>query len=134
MTPCLIEDLEAVINIQRSIKHLLKEWGHDVYIQRILPNGNYSDQFEKVTTRSVGKSGLRILKAGSEEFIEGVSYLYDAIYYFESNVNPKEGDRIYEDYSTKSNSNYTRFLMKGATAVRGKFGKINYWVVGCERE
>lgn len=134
MTLCQIEVSEAVIDAKRSFNKILREWGHDVYIQRILPNGNHFDQFEKVTTRQVGQSGTANVRGSTEEYIEGIIVNYDAVYYFESNINPKEGDRIYENYSMKSNSNYTRFKVQAATAVRGRMGKINYWVVGCERE
>ena len=134
MTLCQIEVSEAVIDAKRSFNKILREWGHDVYIQRILDNGNHFDQFEKVTTRQVGQSGTRNIQGSTEEYIEGIVINYDAVYYFESNINPKEGDRIYENYSMKSSLNYTRFKILAVTAVRGRLGKINYWVAGCERE
>jgi len=117
-----------------SLKRLLREYGHDVYIQRILPNGNYFNEFEKVTTRYVGKSAMRMIRDQLDEYVEGVNINYDATYYFETNVNPKEGDRIYENYSMKTNSNYTSYIVQGATAVRGRLGKIQYWITGCRRE
>lgn len=110
----------------------MREWGHDVYLQRMLVNGNYSDKFEKVTTRHVGQSGVgNTLSLGIAD--EGLEVKFDSIYYFESNILPKQGDRIYEDYSTK-NKNYTMFVVAAATPVRGRQGKILFWTVGANRE
>lgn len=122
-----------MIDATRSFRKILRQWGHDVYIQRILSNGNHSNRFEKVTTRSVGQSGITNAMSTQEE-AEGLVTRYDAVYYFEGEVSPKEGDRIYEDYSIKSNKNYSMFRIDAATAVRGKFGKIVYWIVGASRE
>jgi hypothetical protein len=117
----------------KSFKKILRQWGHDVYIQRILPNGNHVDTFEKVTTRQVGQSGVTNAFANSEES-DGLLTRYDAVYYFESSIYPKEGDRIYEDYSIKTQRNFTMFRIDAASAIRGRNGKIVYWVVGASRE
>jgi oxalate decarboxylase/phosphoglucose isomerase-like protein (cupin superfamily) len=122
-----------MIDAAKSFKKILKEWGHDVYIQRILANSNHSNRFERVTTRQVGQSGITNSMSTQEED-EGLVTRYDAVYYFEGSVNPKEGDRIYENYSIKTNRNYSMFRIDAATAVRGKFGKIVYWIVGASRE
>jgi hypothetical protein len=122
-----------MIDIKRSFKKILREWGHDVYIQRVLSNGNHANQFERVTTRQVGQSGISNANA-SQEFPEGLYTNYDAVYYFEDHVYPKEGDRIYENFSLKASKNYSLFRMDAVTAVRGRQGKINYWVVGATRE
>jgi hypothetical protein len=122
-----------MIDLKRTFRNTLKKWGHDVYIQRILPNGNHSDEFERVTTRSVLQSGLTNATA-TEEREEGFDIKFDAVYYFEESVNPKEGDRIYEDYSLKPDKNYTVYLVDTASPVRGRLGKINFWVAGATRE
>lgn len=122
-----------MIDAKRSFKKILREWGHDVYIQRILPNGNHSSQYERVTTRQVGQSGMSNVNA-TEEMQEGLYTNYDAVYYFEDHIYPKEGDRIYENFSLKSTKNYTMFKINAVTAVRGRQGKITYWVVGATRE
>lgn len=122
-----------MIDLKRTFRNTLKKWGHDVYIQRLLVNGNHSDQFERVTTRSVSQSGMVNATATSERE-EGFDIKYDAVYYFEESVNPKEGDRIYEDYSLKPGKNYTVYLIDTASAVRGRLGKITFWVVGATRE
>lgn len=122
-----------MIDIKRSFKKILREWGHNVYLQRILSNGNHSSQFQMVTTRQVGQAGLVNINA-AQEMPEGISTNYDAVYYFEDNVNPREGDRIYENFSLKVTKNFTMFRIDAVTAVRGRQGKINYWVVGATRE
>lgn len=122
-----------MIDAKRAFKKILREWGHDVYIQRMLDNGNHSAQFERVTTRQVGQSGL--LNANSaQEMPEGIDTAYDAVYYFDDIVNPKEGDRIYENYSAKINRSYTMYKIDTVTAVRGRLGKIVFWVAGATRE
>ncbi len=52
------------------------------------------------------------------------------IYYFEASANPKSGDRIYEEYPT----GVQIYLIDQATPVKGRLGKIVYWVVGATRE
>lgn len=122
-----------MIDAKRSIRRIMREWGHDVYIQRILNNGNHSQSFEKVTTRQVGQSGITN-SMSTQELEEGLVTRYDAVYYFEAEIYPKEGDRIYENYSIKTHKNYTMFRIDAATAVRGRQGKIVYWIVGASRE
>jgi len=122
-----------MIDAKKSFKKILREWGHDVYIQRILPNGDYSTNFERVTTRQVGQSGVSSSLA-SQEQTEGLDIKYDAVYYFEDVVNPREGDRIYENYSVKKNKQFTIFTVDTATPIRGRLGKINFWTVGATRE
>lgn len=122
-----------MIDAKRAFNKILREWGHDVYIQRMLSNGNHSDKFERVTTRQVGQSGL--LNANStQEMPEGMDTSYDAVYYFDDTVSPKEGDRIYENYSAKINRSYTMYRIDTVTAVRGRLGKIVFWVAGATRE
>jgi len=122
-----------MINVKRTFRQILKQWGHDVHIQRILSNGNYSDKLERITTRQLGQTGG--LNANSVQELEaGLFTKYDAVYYFENTVNPKEGDRIYESISVKVNKSSTRFRVDTATAIRGRQGKVDYWIVGATRE
>jgi hypothetical protein len=86
-----------------------------------------------VTTRQVGQSGSANFNS-TQEYEEGLLTGYDAVYYFEDTVYPKEGDRIYENYSAKTTRSYTMFRIDTLTAVRGRYGKINYWIVGATRE
>ena len=133
MTLCQTGVSEAVIDVKKTFKKILREWGHNVHIQRILANGNHYNQFELVTTRQVGQSGAANSNS-TQEYDEGLLTKYDAVYYFEDTVYPKEGDRIYENYSAKATKNYTMFKIDAITAVRGRHGKINYWIVGATRE
>lgn len=121
-----------MINAKRAFNKILREWGHDVYIQRQLANGNHSNKFERVTTRQVGQSGFMNTNS-SQEQPEGIVTNYDAVYYFDGPINPKEGDRIYENYSTRS-KDYSLFRMDAVSPVRGRLGKIEYWIVGATRE
>ncbi len=122
-----------MIDAKKSFRKILKEWGHDIYLQRILANGNHSNKLEKVTTRQVGQSGITNTLS-TQEKDEGLVTKYDAVYYFEGEINPKEGDRIYEDYSMKAHKNYTMFRIEAVSAVRGRQGKIVFWTVGASRE
>ena len=122
-----------MIDAKRAFRKVMREWGHDIYLQRMLANGNHSNKFERVTTRQVGQSGM--LNADStQEMPEGIVSNYDAVYYFEDYISPKEGDRIYENYSLKVNKNYTVFRIDTVSAIRGRLGVINYWVAGATRE
>lgn len=122
-----------MIDAARSFRKILRDWGHDIHLQRMLPNGNHNNEFEKVTTRQVGQSGSMNAKA-SDQYDEGISTNFEFVYYFEGNVNPKEGDRIYEDMTMKNSRSYSIFTIQAVTPVRGKFGKIVYWIAGASRE
>lgn len=122
-----------MIDAKRSLRKIMRDWGHDIYLQRILNNGNHSNNLERVTTRQVGQSGISNTLATKEQ-IDGFITKYDAVYYFEAEINPKEGDRIYENYSMKTHKNFTMFRINAVSAVRGKLGKVVFWVVGASRE
>lgn len=122
-----------MIDPAKTLRKTLREWGHDVYLQRALGNGNHSVNLERVTTRQVGQSGLANADAMGQ-FSEGVNIKYDVVYYFEAIVNPKEGDRIYENISSNSHRDYTIFVVQAASPVRGRHGKVVFWTVGASRE
>jgi hypothetical protein len=121
-----------MINLERSFKKILKEWGHDVYIQRIMPNNNYRDTIERVTTRNVFSSGITNAKSAQEQ-IEGIAVNSEVVYYFEAEINPQEGDRIYESLPNAF-SKQTIYLIDTCSPRRGKNGKIIFWVVGATKE
>lgn len=118
---------------KKAFENTLKNWGHDILLQRILENGNHSEKMEKVTVRSVGQNGLSNTRSKNEEE-EGLTIDYDAIYYMEGKINPKEGDRIYEGFSGKVGKKYTMFSIEAVTPNRGRFGEILFWTVGTTRE
>jgi hypothetical protein len=122
-----------MIDAKKALRKVMREWGHDVHIQRRLDNGNYSNKFERVTTRHVGQSGVSNMDSRSIKE-EGIDIGFDSVYYFEAEVKPKEGDRIYENYSVKIKKNYTIFVIAAITPIRGRQGKILFWTVGANRE
>lgn len=122
-----------MIDPAKTFRKVLKDWGHDVFIQRILPNGNHSKNLERVTTRQVSQSGASNANSMGQ-FDEGININYDAVYYFEAEIAPKEGDRIYEDISSKNHRNYTMYVIQASSPVRGRHGKVLYWTVGASRE
>lgn len=122
-----------MIDPSKAFRKVLRDWGHDVYLQRVLPNGNHSDRLERVTTRQVGQSGIKNTNAQGQ-FDEGFAISYDAVYYFEAEIHPKEGDRIYEDISAKAFRDYTMYVIQASSPVRGRQGKVLFWTVGASRE
>lgn len=132
MTQCPRGAYIIMINLEKSFLNILKKWGYDVFIQRKKPNGNYEENLQKVTTRSVFPRG-RFLAKETDEEPEGILTNSDVVYYFEGSVNPGEGDRIYEMIPNAS-SKYTIYLIDTSAPIRGKGGKIIYWTVGATRE
>jgi hypothetical protein len=123
-----------VTNLSRTFKEILRKWGHDVLLQRRLDDSyNYSSRFERVTTRHMYPANsdlVNILKESSEGNItDAVEY----IYYFDSSVNPRTGDRIYENIQGHADPNSV-YRIDYAVPMRGRFGKIEYWVAGATRE
>lgn len=122
-----------MINSKMVFKKILKEWGHDILLQRRLSDdGMYSDRFERVTTRHV-TAASRYLASTKEEQREGLVTNSDRIYYFESKTNPKPGDRIYET-SQSDLEDYSLYLIEECYPVRGRYGNIEFWTVGASKE
>jgi hypothetical protein len=122
-----------MINAKRVFQKILKEWGHDIFLQRRLSDDFvYEDTLERYTTRSVYTRNISLSKA-HEEMPEGIITNSDLIFYFEANVNPKSGDRIYEE-SFNSLEETIMYKIDDAYPVRGRFGEVNYWIVGATRE
>jgi len=122
-----------MINTKKIFKTILREWGHDILFQRRLSDdGLYSDKLEKITTRHV-TSASRYLASTKEEQIEGLIINSDRIYYFEAQINPKSGDRIYEG-SFSLLENYVLYEIEESYPVRGRYGKIEYWMCGASKE
>lgn len=122
-----------MINAKKTFQKLLREWGHDVLLQRRLSDDFvYSDTLERYTTRSYvpRKSSLAL---GKQEMPEGIIVTEDIIYYFEDYVNPKSGDRIYEEGFNDLDSAII-YLIDNTYPVRGRYGEITYWIVGATKE
>jgi hypothetical protein len=122
-----------MINVKKVFNKILREWGHDILLQRRLSDDFvYDDILERYTTRSLLPRNMALANA-QEEVPEGIITNSELVYYFEHNVNPKAGDRIYEQsYNTLEES--TIYKIDDAYPVRGRFGEINYWIVGATRE
>jgi hypothetical protein len=78
-----------MIKEKALFKKVLKEWGHDIFLQRRTSDDFvYSETLERYTTRShmPRKSALMTAK---EEVPEGVFSNSDLLYYFEEEVRPK---------------------------------------------
>jgi hypothetical protein len=121
-----------MISLDKTFKKILQEWGYDVYIQRKLFNGNYSDSLERVTTRSVFPNG-KINSQSKQEEDEGIIINSDIVYYFEAEVNPQEGDRVYEQLPN-AHGRQTIYVIDTASPMRGRMGKITFWTVGATRD
>ncbi len=121
-----------MINLEKVFKKTLSSWGHDVYVQRIMANGNYSDTLERVTTRNIYTSGNTNAKL-AQELEEGIASNSEVIYFFEASVNPKEGDRIYEKLPNTFDQQ-TIYLIDACSPRRGRGGKIVFWTVGATKE
>jgi len=121
-----------MIDLQKSFAKKLKQWGYNVLLQRKTLNGNYENTLEQVTTRSVFPGGM-INSRSTEEETEGIAVNSNVIYYFESSVNPGEGDRIYEEMPNSPDP-YIIYVIDTSSPMRGKGGKIVFWIVGATRE
>jgi hypothetical protein len=119
-----------MIDLARTFRNTLREWGHDILLQRRLNDDMlYSSKMERITVRSYNAQ-LTGQTNSLMENIEGLNVNSEMIYYFEASANPKSGDRIYEEYPT----GVQIYLIDQATPVKGRLGKIVYWVVGATRE
>jgi hypothetical protein len=122
-----------LIDPAKTFKHILRKFGHDVLIQRRLDdNFLYSEKFERVTTRHYFPSDEAMAQIQKED-LEGVNTGIDLVFYFESEVNPKQNDRIYEETPNAINGPNIYYI-DFAAPVRGRMGKIVYWIAGATRE
>lgn len=124
--------------MRSDFEQILKEYGHDVYLQRKKPNEDellekdeYFDNLEKHTARfSVGVH--RNLPRAQAEQMEGLVNTTDRTYYFKHDVNPYEGDRIY-DYLDRAPRDMEVWSVSASVGMRGANGQIIFWVAGVTR-
>jgi hypothetical protein len=122
-----------MIDPKRAFKKILREWGHDVLLQRRLDdNFLYSDTFERVTTRHYFPSAEALAQVQREDN-EGFNTNVDLIFYFEDSVRPKQGDRIYEESDININEPNI-YMIDFAAPMRGRGGNVVFWTVGASRE
>ena len=120
--------------MRSDFERIIKDYGHDVYLQRSsVDDGviSYSNTLEKHTTRfSVGIH--RNLPRAQEESMEGITNTTDRTYYFQYDVKPYEGDRIY-DYLDRAENDQEVWLINSSVGMRGVDGKIEFWACGVTR-
>lgn len=122
-----------MINAKSALRKILKEWGHDILLQRRLSDDfKYSDILERVTTRSQFPRNSKIALSLNEN-TEGYFADSDLLYFFEASVDPKSGDRIYEESAIDYESTVI-YKIDDAYPVRGRFGEVTYWLVGASKE
>ena len=111
---------------------ILAQYGHLVYLQRVTTNvygeKHYDQEVEIHLTRHRGANSA--LPDIAQEQPEGDVSTSERIYYFRSEVNPFEGDRIYEQDPRVPQ---TVWAIDAALPLRGLRGDIDYWVVGATR-
>ena len=79
-----------MINAQKVFKKILRQWGHDVFLQRrISDDFVYQVNLERYTTRSHLPKKFS-LTSTRDEVPEGIVTSSDLVYYFEHYVNPKK--------------------------------------------
>lgn len=122
-----------MIDAKRSFDKILKEYGHDILLQRRTTNDfQYSPNLERYTTRYYYPRTSSLMHS-QEESIEGIASNSDLVYFFQSEVKPKPGDRIYEN-SEIPGEEAEIYLIDTSFPVRGRLGKIVYWAVGASKE
>ncbi len=119
---------------------ILKSYGHDIYLERMNDDGSTSSRMEIWTVRHTAPGAA--LQNVAQEMPEGEVNTTERTYYFQSEADPFEGDRIWEDPTIwqKTPEDPTRrvhrttWTIDSALPLRGPGGGIEYWVVGTTRE
>lgn len=129
-------------NLERALNGILRNWGHDVLLQRRTPDGkDWMKNLERHTVRHMYPS-TRGLPQVMQERPEGLVHTVDMIYYFRADAKPREGDRIYESDERYNGHNcmncdppgQTTWLIDYALAMRGKRGEVVFYACGVTRE
>ena len=125
------------MDVRKVIDSILRKYGNDILLQRRIEKytsseKKFSDTLERHTVRSMFPGSSLITNVAQEEE-EGVVHQADMVYYFRWDVNPSEGDRIYEDIETGT-YNLRVFLIDYSIPNRGQGGKVQYWTAGVTRE
>lgn len=117
---------------KRTLHHILRNYGHNVLLQRATADGkNFTGQLERHTVRHMEPTA-RLGLVQQEQF-EGTVRDVDLVYYFLAEANPRDGDRIYER-DERWPHRQTTWIIDYALPMRGERGQIEYWAVGATRE
>ena len=114
---------------------ILRDWGHDVLLQRRDSQDDYSDKFERHTVRSSIATALTLFR-GMEFPPEGETTDHGLIFYFRHNAKPRSGDRIYNTDLREADTEWNGWQIFEVTdvyPVRGRLGRIAYYAVRAER-
>lgn len=122
------------VDLRRVFESFLRKYGHDVILERHDSEDNIT-RYERHTTRHMypGSGGLAGI---NQEQIEGITYDAEMLYYFKWNVNPREGEALFEldpRYKGFELNGATRWKFSFAIPMRGIGGRVEYWVVGVDR-
>lgn len=131
----------AVIDLRANVDNILKNWGHNVFLQRnavrhgegpwdLRANRGFLDRLEKHTVTDRWPNQTGGLTRVKEERREGLVQTVDKIYYFRWDSNPNDGDRIYDG----DPNGYRVYLIDWALPARGWKGRIEYWTIGATME
>lgn len=132
-------------SLERARDAILKNWGHDILLQRRTPSGrDWEPYLERHTVRHMYPA-TRGLPTVMQERAEGMVHTVDMIYYFRHDAFPREGDRIYEldgrydgrDRCSLDEINgygQTTWLIDYALSMRGRNGSIVFYTCGVTRE
>lgn len=118
--------------ISRTRDLILRNYGHNVLLQRRTPNDDgWQTRLERHTVRHMEPSAR--LGLIQQEQDEGIVRDVDIVYYFRPGAMPREGDRIYERDS-RYPSGQTTWIIDWALPLRGEDGRIEFWAAGTTRE
>lgn len=130
----------AVIDLRRTVDRILSQTGHQILLQRRSLQDTDNPHPKKIWSNTLEKHTVRHRygrNAGLEQVqqveIEGQIHNVDMIYYFRWNSSPREGDRIYE-MDERFENKLATLLIDYALPMRGKGGRIEYFVAGASRE
>jgi hypothetical protein len=124
-------------NLRNSFEATLRRYGHNIILQRreneyASATPSYTRRLERHTVRHMHPSS-RLLANLAIEMSEGIVHDSEMIYFFKWDSNPASGDRIYENIDLYPNSMST-FLIDKSIPMRGRGGRIEFWVCGVSQE
>jgi PAS domain-containing protein len=120
-------------SMQAKFKGILQRYGHNILLQRRTQDANptYSDTLERHTVR-FSIYNARTLPHLQVEKAEGLINTAQRVYYFMAEVNPWEGDRIYEE-EFRTPDKQSVWVIDQAVPMRGINGEVIYWYAGATR-
>jgi len=128
------------IDLRVEFDGILKKWGQNIYLQRVLNPINddeevprYSTTLERHTVRSMNVLASRFLADIKIEASEGIEFPTEMVFWFKWDVNPISGDRIYMDVPRYPSGRDPVYTIDHADPKYGLGGRIEFWACGCTR-